>query len=802
MIYYRLMKVGSFLLIVSAYIYSMEMPSLKELATKKVIDLAAHDFNYCIQALDTLPHELGMPIVHDPIYCAKVINTRPPDMSIALVQYLMRSNKYKSVLPQLLVSYRLYQQQQQQNNTNQHIIDLILDNNQQVQLTSEQSRELIQAAATIRNLMQDIDNGELSQEIPLPLLSQEQVTTLLPYTTIINAINISDNTLPALQQEIPETTTLSSYYLKYTAIQQLKEYLTTQAISTLCNLIITASYFDIQNNEHLTNFAELATHALGDKLLQAPQYQEEYNVISTLPNTIQRMLVSYLIDNNIIRYTLCGNSTDAINNTAQRLIGHTDSAFSISWSPDGKYIASGSNDKTIKTWNTTTNTCIHTLGGHTQGVESVSWAPDGKYIASGSGDREVKIWDARTGTCIRTLEGHIGLITSLSWSPDGKHIASGSGDKTIKVWDAITGTCIHTLRGHTNWTESISWSPDGKQIASCSNDETVRVWDANAGTCIRTLHGHTNWVNSVSWSPDGQYIASGSRDETVKVWNANAGTCVHTLKGHTNWVYAVSWSPDSKYIVSSSGDKTVRVWDTNTGTYIHTLESHTRLIRSVSWSPDGKHIASGSWNETIIKIFDADTGTCIYTLEGHIYGLNSVSWSSNGKFIVGHYPESDKIQVWDVATGTCIHTFRSYTKKTYSIAWSPNSRYIASSCFQTIQVWDAINGTCIHTLKNHITNFQAAVSWSPDGSMIMSSFDNNTIKIWHIIDKKLDDYLQSTLSWQQALLLVRIINAHNNRQDIDFSQDIQARHCYDSLPKDIEQLVKRYWRSVVACPLI
>ena len=561
------MRVGSILLLVTASLYAMERPVPEQIATTM---LATPRARYYVKVLGFLPSRFG----------------------ISFAQHLI-ANTPKSALPIALLSYKLHQRRKLQGQHYQ--LRLLLANNQEVQLTPELSSELVQASATIQNLIQDLE--EQIEEIPLPLLTQEQVSALLQYLPITNALSTNNKTLPVLQQEIPEIIGLSSYYLKYTTLQQLKEHLTTQTIPTLCDLIITASYLDIQNSKHTINFIELATHALGDKLVQAPQYQEEYNVISTLPAHVQHMLVSYLIDNSAIRFALCGNSTDVIENTAQILTNPTGYITSISWSPDGKQIASCSWDKTIKIWDTVTGTCIHTLKGHTNEVISVSWSPDGKYIASGSEDNTIRIWDANTGTCIYTLMGHTSYVNSVSWSPDGNYIASGSADNTVRVWDATTGTCIHILTGHAKLIVLVTWSPNGRYIASGSYRE-IKICDARTGTCIHELIGHNGWVNSVSWSPDGKHIASGSFDTTIKVWDASSGTCIRTFTGHTQGVESVSWSSDNRYIASGC-DNIIRIWDAQSGTCIHTLKGHTDWVYSVSWSPDGKYIASGSGDATV-----------------------------------------------------------------------------------------------------------------------------------------------------------------------------------------------------------
>ena len=289
------------------------------------------------------------------------------------------------------------------------------------------------------------------------------------------------------------------------------------------------------------------------------------------------------------------------------LQGHTGRVYSVSFSPDGKTIASGSADHTLRLWDASTRKLIRTLTGHTESVKSVSFSPDGKTIASGSADHTLRLWDASTGKLIRTIKGHTDWVYSVSFSPDGKTIASGSRDDTIRLWEVSTGKLIRTIKGHTNTfhivssstVNSVSFSPDGKTIASGSRDDMIRLWEVSTGKLIRTIKGHRDQVYSVSFSPDGKTIASGSQDDTIRLWDASTGKLIRTLTGHTESVNSVSFSPDGKTIASGSWDDMIRLWEVSTGKLIHTLTEHTNVVDSVSFSPDGRRIASGSWDDTV-----------------------------------------------------------------------------------------------------------------------------------------------------------------------------------------------------------
>ncbi|MBD2606302.1 CHAT domain-containing protein, partial [Scytonema hofmannii FACHB-248] len=149
----------------------------------------------------------------------------------------------------------------------------------------------------------------------------------------------------------------------------------------------------------------------------------------------------------------------------------------------------------------------NTLGGHANSVNDVSFSPDGKMLATASYDNTVKLWDTSTKKEIKTLTGHTDAVWGVSFSPDGKMLASSSADNTVKLWDTSTKKEIKTLTGHTAPVHGVSFSPDGKMLASSSADNTVKLWDTSTKKEIKTLTGHTDTVFGVSFSPDGKMLA-------------------------------------------------------------------------------------------------------------------------------------------------------------------------------------------------------------------------------------------------------------------------------------------------------
>jgi len=287
---------------------------------------------------------------------------------------------------------------------------------------------------------------------------------------------------------------------------------------------------------------------------------------------------------------------------ALNLIGHKECVWPIAFSPDGKRIVSGSDDKTIKVWDVTSGAELMTLRGHKDAVYYIAFSSDGKRFVSGSVDKTLKVWDLATGRELITLHGHDSQVQSTAFSPDGRRIVSGSADETIKVWDAETGAELMTLRGHKNNVYTVAFSLDGERIISGGSDGTVRVWDARTGGELMTLRGHESIVSRLSISPDGKHIISASTDGTVKVWGVETGVELMTLRGHEGMVFGIAFSPDGERILSGSGDCAVRVWDAATGTELMTLPGSS-TVTTIEFSPDGRTVAT-SYEDGSIKLWE------------------------------------------------------------------------------------------------------------------------------------------------------------------------------------------------------
>ncbi len=296
----------------------------------------------------------------------------------------------------------------------------------------------------------------------------------------------------------------------------------------------------------------------------------------------------------------------------------------------------------------------HTLRGFRSEINRITWSPDGRIIASGCDDAIIRLWDSETGQLLHSIKQHAYGVT---WSPDGLTFASGGVGNTVDLWDAETGKKLRTFKGHSDVCYSVEWSSAGQEIASGSADKTVCLWDVKSGKLRRKLEGHSDAIRSVAWSPDGRVLASGSKDRTIRLWDAETGELRYKLEGHSYWILSLVWSPDGRTLASASGDNTVRLWDVETGQLSVSLEGHTETVKSVAFSFDGRILASKSTDNTV-RLWRCDNWENISVLDEP----KSMFWPASLAFhpkapVLATLGEKDTvIRIWDLDVGVLLGT--------------------------------------------------------------------------------------------------------------------------------------------------
>ena len=363
---------------------------------------------------------------------------------------------------------------------------------------------------------------------------------------------------------------------------------------------------------------------------------------------------------------------NAVARCSSSLPGHTEAVLHVSFSSDGRHLASGSGDATVRIWDVDTETPKLTLSGHKNWVLAVAWSGCGKKLASGGMDCTLRVWDPSTGKLLngKIRQKHIKPITAIVWEPvmvdpSSRRLATASQDNTIVVWDTVTGVPLFSFSGHTQPVQALKWGGQGL-IYSGSRDRSVRAWSLETKRMFRLMEAHAHWVNTLSLNCDyvlrqgpydhrgmaptdrdeiqqlakekyesitntnGELLVSGSDDFTLRLWNPmETGKPIHTMTGHQQPVNYVLHSPDGLMIASASFDKSVRIWDGITGKFLYAFRAHVQSVYQVAWSADSRWVVSSSKDSTL-KLWSIQQKKMIEDLPGHADEVFAVDWSPDG----------------------------------------------------------------------------------------------------------------------------------------------------------------------------
>jgi len=488
---------------------------------------------------------------------------------------------------------------------------------------------------------------------------------------------------------------------------------------------------------------------------------------------------------------LCRQSTQAF---AEE--GPIDSA---SFSPDGKQVITGSWEGNARIWDVATGKAIHNIK-HGMYVHAVAYSPDGRLVATGSNDKdgELRLWKAATGEPVKTLDGHTDAVLSVVFSRDGKRLLSSSYDKTARLWDVESGEQLREFKGHTWWVWCAAFSPDEKRVVTASQDGTAIVWTIPADPAqspekSAPFTGHVGPVYSAAFSPDGRYVATGgydkrillwrpdqvkafdfgtlltpnaamasnhhalqghsapvrcvrfsadgktlitaSHDNTIKLWDLQQSHCRQTLRGHAGWVRTCSFSPDGNSVLSAGYDHQAKIWNTATYEEVRTFGGHNDALLGAEFSPDGQQIITVSRDRTA-KIQDVARGGSSTTLsEGHAFLVSTVAFSTDGRRVFTGAGD-DTIRVWDVATGGELRQFDGTGRGGIFAMTRDGARLLSGSDAGTCRLWDVQTGEVLTELTDHRSDV-TALAISPDLSLLYTGDAVGRGRIWNAATGKM-----------------------------------------------------------------
>ncbi|HEY9640177.1 MAG TPA: caspase family protein [Coleofasciculaceae cyanobacterium] len=499
-----------------------------------------------------------------------------------------------------------------------------------------------------------------------------------------------------------------------------------------------------------------------------------------------------------------------------RFQGHSEPVNSLSISPDGQLIASGSDDATVRIWKpdgslanswetpgqvrslefSPNGRTVATVSGDTQGetsvmtlwnvadgkaqlaltvptyLTSVAFSPNGLFVAAGGRDRTIKLWNVRNGNLLRTFTGQQGWVNSIAFSPDGKTLAAASEDKSVKLWNVAKTQLLQTLTRPAP-IQSIAFSPDGKTLAAAGSptpadgNAPLTLWNLSQGS-TQTLAGHHTKVNCLRFSPDGQLLLSASADTTLKLWRLSDRALIQTLKGHEGEVLSADFSPQGDTLFSSSSDQTLRSWD------IRSLHPPVESAYTLSVSPNHQTFATAGWDGKIRIWNRTPIPTLLKTLDSHTVPVSALSFSPDGNLLASG-SDDQTIKIWNPVTGKAIRMLNGHQARVTSLSFSSTGERLASgSDDQTIRIWDPADGRLIQTIAISPDSV-SSLAFSPQEDILATGGYSNTIKLWNpdgtllktltghslaiaAVTFSPDGHFLASASWDNTIKLWRVSN--------------------------------------------
>ena len=468
---------------------------------------------------------------------------------------------------------------------------------------------------------------------------------------------------------------------------------------------------------------------------------------------------------------------------------------SVAFSPDGRFLATGSNDPNgyIQIWDTESGKCVSFLKGHDDDVLSVSYSKDGSRLLSSSYDKTARLWDIASGKEIRKFVGHTWWVWSAAFSADESRIITASQDGTSIVWDIGSEKRKPAFTGHRGPVFSALFSPDGKHAVTAGYDRRVLAWNpdeiqqfdfknlsdnASASTNqFRAFEGHTGPVCTLGFSADGTLLLSGSYDNTVRVWAFDSTQALKTFRGHGGRIKSAAFLPDGQRILTASQDGTAREWSIPGYEEIRALHGrllfgHADAVLDATFSGNQQQIVTASRDRTA-RTWNAVTGQPELTLsEGHSFLASTAIFFPDGRRLItaavdnttriwdvstgsqrfrldhsgrsaaatlshdAHWiatgSDNQSAQIWDATTGKRISNLQGHNVEVTSVAFSPNDRLLATGDARGhVKLWNREDGQIVANLDAH-TRRISAIAFLPDGSRVLTASSDNTVAQWDL----------------------------------------------------------------------
>lgn len=427
------------------------------------------------------------------------------------------------------------------------------------------------------------------------------------------------------------------------------------------------------------------------------------------------------------------------------LVGHADAVIDVAYTQDGRFIATASEDGTVKIWNADSGQ--ETLAIDPQGqvqITSLSFSPTSPYLAVGTRAGFVFFYDYTTGTQLSTTNNELGAVHAVTFAPSGERVVITHGNEargSFRVWDVSLISNIRSLyidsAHHEGAVLDAAFSADGSQFATSDINGLIQLFNTEDFVKLGTIQDRTgSSVNAIAFHPNNNnIIAAANQDRTVRIWNVALGQSLAEWVGHSRSVNAIVFNTDGSRLVSVSNDSTAKMWNVERGQAEYTLVGHRGGLTAVAFAPDSERFVTAS-DDATAKIWNIEPGITPLILTSHAGTIRDVASSPNAEWMLT-VGEDRFVRLWDMENGRLIDANNIHNNRINVISFHPNQpRFITAGDEGIVYTWEfnSENKFEFSQSFDHFADPIIDAHFHPIQPWFISTNLDGTVRIWHLED--------------------------------------------------------------------